>query len=74
MHPAHYREHLLGTPGAAPGPQPELPLETEGVQRYVWRGAFAEVLIEVVDGEVRVNGAAVQRIDPAPAVDPATPT
>lgn len=70
MNPDLYREQVLGSPGAEPGPQPELPLETEGVQRYVWRGQFAEVLIEVVDGQVRVNGAPVA---PA-AVDPSLPS
>jgi hypothetical protein len=54
-----HRELILGQPGATSDLQAALPLETEGVQRYVWRGRFAEVLIEV-DGDVlKVNGAVV---------------
>ena len=45
-------------------PQVDLPLATEGVQRYVWGSKFGEMLIEVVDGVVMVNG---ERVEPAPA-------
>jgi hypothetical protein len=37
-------------------PQGDLPLATEGVLRYVWENPFGEMLIEVVDGVVYVNG------------------
>ena len=47
--------------GAADGTQPELPLAAEGVQRYVWQGAFGPMLIEVRDGCAFVNG---QRVEP----------
>ena len=45
-------------------PQGDLPLATEGVLRYVWENRFGEMLIEVVDGVVYVNG---DRIEPAMA-------
>ncbi len=41
--------------------QPPLPLASEGVQRWVWRSRFGSILIEVVAGEVFVNG---QRVEP----------
>ncbi len=44
-------------------PQADLPLATEGTLRYVWQHRFGEMLIEVVDGVVKVNGSPV---DPAP--------
>lgn len=44
-------------------PQADLPLATEGTLRYVWQHCFGEMLIEVVDGVVKVNGSPV---DPAP--------
>ena len=40
-----------------------LPLATEGVLRYVWESKFGPMLIEVIAGEVFVNGIAVE---PAP--------
>lgn len=40
--------------------EPLLPLETEGVLRYVWEGRFGAILIEVRDGVVSVNGAPVE--------------
>jgi hypothetical protein len=43
-------------------PQGDLPLATEGVLRYVWENRFGEMLIEVEDGVVYVNG---DRIEPA---------
>ena len=42
--------------------EPELPLAAEGVVRYVWHGRFGDVLIEVLDGQVLVNGDAVHVI------------
>jgi hypothetical protein len=39
-----------------------LPLAAEGVQRFVWEGAFGAVLIEVRDGCAFVNG---QKVIPA---------
>ena len=42
-------------------PQDALPLETEGVLRYVWESRYGPMLIEVVDGVAYVNG---QRVDP----------
>lgn len=41
--------------------QPSLPLASEGVQRWVWHGRFGEMLIEVADGVVYVNG---ERVEP----------
>jgi hypothetical protein len=46
--------------------EPQLPLASEGVQRYVWEGRFGPMLIEVKDGAVFVNG---QRVEPHVAVD-----
>jgi len=43
-------------------PQVDLPLATEGVLRYVWENRFGEMLIEVVDGVVFVNG---DRVEPS---------
>lgn len=41
--------------------EPSLPLGSDGVQRWVWRSRFGEVLIEVVGEQVFVNG---QRVTP----------
>lgn len=41
------------------GPQTDLPLVSAGVLRYLWQARYGDILIEVVHGEVRVNGAAV---------------
>lgn len=43
--------------------QSALPFETEGVQRVVWKLAQCDILIEVKDGVVYVNGEAVEPID-----------
>jgi hypothetical protein len=48
-------------------PQADLPLETEGVLRFVWSSRWGDMLIEVAKGETFVNG---QRVDPPTA--PAT--
>lgn len=44
----------------APSTQADLPLASEGVQRYLWESRFGPVLIEVKDGRVFVNGQAVE--------------
>lgn len=46
----------------APLAQASLPLAAAGVQRIVWAGRYGEMLIEVCDGRVRVNG---DWVDPA---------
>ncbi len=43
-------------------PQADLPLATEGVLRYVWENRFGQMLIEVADGVVYVNG---DRVEPS---------
>ena len=57
----HFREVLLQD---EPTPQQRLELQTEGVLRYVWSSQWGDMLIEVRDGVVYVNG---QRVDAAPA-------
>lgn len=44
--------------------QADLPLAAEGVLRYLWESKFGQMLIEVRDGQVFVNGQAVKRADP----------
>ena len=39
--------------------EPSLPLGSDGVQRWIWRSRFGEVLIEVVGEQSFVNGQAV---------------
>ncbi len=46
--------------------QASLPLASPGVQRIVWAGRYGEMLIEVCDGRVRVNGDWVEPASPAP--------
>ena len=46
--------------------QADLPLATSGVLRYIWEHRFGEMLIEVVDGAVLVNG---KRVEPAASAD-----
>lgn len=58
MNAALLPEVLLGVD---PFEEPQLPLATEGVQRYVWEGRFGAMLIEVRQGSAYVNG---QRVDP----------
>lgn len=41
--------------------EPQLPLVTEGVQRYVWESRFGAMLIEIKNGNTYVNG---QRVEP----------
>lgn len=50
-------EVLLGLDTSA---EPELPLATEGVQRYVWQSRFGAILVEVREGVAYVNGQAVE--------------
>lgn len=50
-------EVLLGRDEPAQAP---LPLGAEGVQRWVWQGAYGAMLIEVIDGTIFVNGQAVE--------------
>jgi len=50
-------EVLLGIDSSQ---EPQLPLASEGVQRYVWEGRFGPMLIEVKDGAVFVNGQPVE--------------
>ncbi len=45
-------------------PQTDLDFATEGVLRYVWSSEWGDMLIEVRDGVVYVNG---RRVDAAPA-------
>ena len=51
-------EVLLGVDTSA---EPLLPLETEGVLRYVWESRYGPMLIEVRDGVAHVNG---QKVEP----------
>lgn len=55
-----HRERIVGTD---PTEQGALPFETEGVQRVVWKLAQCDILIEVKDGVVYVNGETVEPID-----------
>ncbi len=43
-----------------PTPQTDLHLATEGVLRYVWETRYREMLIEMADGVVYVNGGRVE--------------
>lgn len=52
-----HREVLL----RRPDPESELPLATEGVQRYVWDSRFGSMLIEVIGDDIYVNGGKVER-------------
>ena len=47
--------------GHADDAQCPLPLSSDGVLRWVWRSRFGEMLIEVIGGEVFVNGQRVAR-------------
>lgn len=46
---------------SAEHPQAELPLVAPGVQRQVWESRYGPMLIEVMNGDVFVNG---QRVEP----------
>jgi hypothetical protein len=45
--------------GGDPDPQGRLPLVANGVQRFVCRMAYGDILIEIRDGAAYVNGARV---------------
>jgi hypothetical protein len=47
-------------------PQSELDLATEGVLRYVWQGRYGDMLIEVIDDRVYVDGHLVERCAAVP--------
>lgn len=59
-------EILLGVDSSR---EPQLPLASEGVQRYVWEGRFGAMLIEVKEGDVFVNG---QWVEPQATGDKST--
>ena len=40
--------------------QMDLSLATDGVQRYVWDSRFGQILIEVTEGRLFVNGRLVE--------------
>lgn len=61
-----YREVLL----RRPDPDSELPLATEGVQRYVWDSRFGSMLIEVIGDDIYVNGGKVERQPAAMTIVP----
>lgn len=54
--------------GSRRADQTSLGLAAEGVQRYVWEGAFGAMLIEVRGGTVYVNG---DRVTPISELQPA---
>lgn len=43
--------------------EPELPLASEGVQRYVWQSRYGAILIEVAGEDLFVNG---DKVEPSP--------
>jgi hypothetical protein len=43
--------------------QTALPLVTPGVQRWVWESRYGSILIEVIRGDIFVNGQLVQAHD-----------
>ena len=51
--------------------EPELPLASEGVLRYVWHSRFGDMLVEVRDGQSFVNG---QRVEQFKGSNPKKPT
>jgi hypothetical protein len=54
--------------GVDPPEEPQLPLASEGVQRYVWEGRFGAILIEVKENAVFVNG---EQVEPHAAAEAA---
>lgn len=46
--------------------EPELPLAADGVLRYLWHGRFGDMLVEVRDGRVSVNGQLVEHAEAQP--------
>ena len=63
MKPPVFPEVLLRRPGT---PQ-ELPLASEGVQRYLWESRFGPILIEVTADGMFVNGGRVEPFLPVQA-------
>lgn len=65
-----HQERLIRTSvigrGATEDAQAALPLAASGVQRLVWDGRYGQILIEIVGGEVRVNGDVVEPIAAVP--------
>jgi hypothetical protein len=52
---------LLRRQGAEPDSgQVPLPLATPGVQRWVWESRYGPMLIEVIQGQIYLNGELVQ--------------
>jgi len=53
------------TPYVLPSCEGELPVAraSEGPAHYVWQGRFATIVIEVIDGQIRVNGEPVEMAD-----------
>lgn len=45
---------------AEPDGQVELPLAAQGVARWLWEGRYGAILVEVIDGDVFVNGDKVE--------------
>jgi hypothetical protein len=70
-----YQERLLRSSAVGIGgpddAQCALPLAASGVQRLVWDGRYGQILIEVIGGEVRVNGDVVEPA--AEALDASVP-
>jgi hypothetical protein len=56
--------------GPQPADQPNLDLASDGVQRYVWNGAYGSMLIEVRGGAAFVNGSRVTTISELRAAGP----
>ena len=60
-----FAEILTRREGQPPHPQQSLPLLSDGVLRQVWDSRFGPILIEVIDGQVFVNGDRVEPVAPA---------
>jgi len=54
--------------------EPELPLATDGVLRYVWHSRFGEILVGVRDEKSFVNGHSVELASPHKTRDRWTPS
>lgn len=48
--------------GGLPSNQAELPLASDGVQRFVWRMSHGDILVEVREGRIFVNGSEVEQL------------
>jgi hypothetical protein len=49
--------------GVVDAGEPQLPLASDGVLRYVWHSRFGDMLVEVRDGESFVNGQRVEKVE-----------